>query len=79
MPRTGIKVYSFLTVVTVCPNVSILTASQTDPINVITYSIDHTIPSAELSAPSTIVSRSAYCLNIQIEFLLDIFLIRVSI
>lgn len=53
-----------LTDVTVLSNVFILTAIQTDPINMITYSIVHTIPIAEVSAPTTIVSRSAYFLNI---------------
>lgn len=47
-----------LTIVTVF---SILTASQTDPINVITNSIVQTIPIAEVSASFTIVSWPAFC------------------
>lgn len=62
-----------LTIVTVFSNVSILTASQTDPINVITNSIAHTIPSAEVSASITIVSRSAFCFEYkQLIIYLDI-------
>lgn len=50
-----------LTIVTVFSNVSILTASQTDPIKVITNFIVQTIPIAEVSASFTIVSWPAFC------------------